>query len=96
MEKIKVYGSNLCPATLKTLDIFTSNHYMPVFINVTGSITLLKEFIRIRDTHPEYAELIGSGNIGFPFFVLPDGTGTRDSRKAFASVGIDAELKFDR
>lgn len=42
---IKVYGSNTCPGTLAFLNLLTTNHVMPTFINVTGSIALLKEFI---------------------------------------------------
>ena len=49
---IKVYGSNTCPGTLAFLNLLTTNHVMPTFINVTGSIALLKEFITFRDTAP--------------------------------------------
>jgi len=91
---VKVYGSNVCPATLKALEIFTEHGYMPVFVNVTGSISLLKEFLYFRDTNPLYKDIIGSGSIGFPLFQLEDGTYTIDARKAFASVGIDASLSF--
>ena len=51
---IKVYGSNTCPGTLAFLNLLTTNHVMPTFINVTGSIALLKEFITFRDTSPLY------------------------------------------
>ncbi len=39
---IKVYGSNICPGTMRFLSILTENGVMPQFINVTGSINLLK------------------------------------------------------
>ncbi|MBQ4473406.1 MAG: hypothetical protein II930_03845 [Lachnospiraceae bacterium] len=41
---IKVYGSNVCPATMRFISVLTENGIMPQFINVTGSIHLLKEF----------------------------------------------------
>lgn len=91
---LKVYGSNVCPGTLAALNVLTSNHVMPVFINVTGSITLLKEFMTFRDTSPLYDGVRGSGSIGFPLFELEDGTRTRDVQVAFKSVGIDAEFSF--
>ena len=47
--EIKVYGSNLCPGTMRFLSILTSHGIMPSFINVTGSIHLLKEFLLKRD-----------------------------------------------
>ena len=33
-------------------------------------------------------------SVGVPLFQLEDGTYTLDSKKAFASVGIDAELSY--
>ena len=32
---IKVYGSNVCPGTLRFLSILTSHGVMPTFVNVT-------------------------------------------------------------
>ncbi len=88
---VKVYGSNTCPATLQALSIFTAHHYMPTFVNVTGSINLLKDFIKFRDTSDLFASVRGTTDIGFPVFQLEDGTFTRDARKAFESVGITGE-----
>ena len=81
---IKVYGSNTCPGTLAFLNLLTTNHVMPTFINVTGSIALLKEFITFRDT----------GAIGFPLVELEDGTRTRDIPAVLKSLGIEAEWYF--
>lgn len=92
---IKVYGSNLCPATLQTLSIFTANHYMPLFVNITGSISTMKEYMLLHETNECFASIKGTNSLGFPFFELEDGTLTRDAKKAFASVGIDAELRYD-
>ena len=49
---IKVYGSNVCPGTMCFVSILTAHGIMPQFINVTGSIDHLKEFITFRDTSP--------------------------------------------
>ena len=92
---IKVYGSNLCPKTLHALNVFTTNRYMPVFVNVTGSIKLLREFTDLRDTLPIYEKLRGGHGVGFPLFQLDDGTYTMDAKEAFASVGIDTDLVYD-
>lgn len=94
MDKITVYGSNVCPGTLAFLNILTSNHYMPVFINVTGSITLLKEFMYLRDTEACFDGLRGTTSIGFPLIKMPDGTYTRDYKKVLESIGIDADFSF--
>ena len=57
---IKVYGSNICPGTMRFLSILTENGVMPQFINVTGSINLLKDFIYLRDTHPAFDAFRGT------------------------------------
>lgn len=93
---ITVYGSNVCPGTLRTLQILTENGVMPAFMNVTGSITLLKEFITFRDTSPLFDDLRGTGAIGFPLLKLEDGTYTRDVNAVLASLGIKTKLEFNR
>ena len=93
---IKVYGSNICPGTMRFLAILTENKVMPVFINVTGSIDHLKDFITIRDTHPSFEGLRGSGRIGFPLVQLEDGTYTRDVNAVLESLGISERMEFNR
>ena len=73
---IKVYGSTVCPATMRFLSVLTENGIMPTFVNVTGSIDHLKEFITFRDKSPLYDGVRGSGSIGFPLIWLEDGTVT--------------------
>ncbi|MCC8060313.1 MAG: glutaredoxin [Clostridiales bacterium] len=92
--EIKVYGSNICPGTLRFLSILTENGVMPTFINVTGSISLLKEFITFRDTSPLYDDIRGTGSIGFPLIQLEDGSYTRDVNGVLRMLGIETEMKF--
>jgi glutaredoxin-related protein len=91
---IKVYGSNVCPATLRFISLLTENGIMPQFINVTGSINLLKEFITFRDTSPLYDGVRGSGAVGFPLIELEDGTRTRDVNQVLADLGIQAKIEY--
>ena len=93
---IKVYGSNVCPGTLRFLSILTSHGVMPTFVNVTGSINLLKEFVTFRDTSPLFDGVRGSGGIGSPLVELEDGTFTRDVNKVLADLGIDERMEFTR
>lgn len=69
---------------------------MPAFINVTGSIHLLKEFIAFRDTSPLYDSVRGTGAIGFPLIQLEDGTYTRDLNGVLASFGIEIKMEFGK
>ena len=91
---IKVYGSNVCPATMRFVSLLTENGIMPQFINVTGSINLLKEFVTFRDTSPLYDGVRGSGAIGFPLIEFEDGTRTRDVNQVLKGLGIQAKIEY--
>ena len=93
--KLTVYGSNLCPATMRFLSILTENHVMPNFVNVTGSIGLLKEFMTFRDTSNLYDGIRGSGAIGFPLIQLEDGTYTRNVNEVLRQLGIQTDFSFE-
>lgn len=81
---VKLYGSSLCPKTLHALEVLAQNDITPTFINVTGSINLLMDWMLIRDTNPLFEEFRGTRKIGFPTFELDDGTMTRDIDKVIA------------
>ena len=91
---IKVYGSTVCPATMRFLSVLTENGIMPTFVNVTGSIDHLKEFITFRDKSPLYDGVRGSGSIGFPLIWLEDGTVTRDVNQVLKSLGIKTKIEY--
>ena len=91
---IKVYGSNVCPGTMRFISILTSHGVMPDFVNVTGSIGLLKEFLLIRDTDPVFDSVRGTGRIGFPLVRLEDGTLCRDPNKVLEMLGIEERMEF--
>ncbi len=93
---IKVFGSNVCPGTMRFLSILTENKVMPVFVNVTGSIDHLKAFIKFRDNSPLFDNVRGTGGIGFPVIQLEDGTYTRDANKVLKDLGIQEKLDFNR
>ena len=91
---LKVYGSNVCPGTLRFLSILTENGVMPDFVNVTGSIDHLKQFLLIRDTDPAFESIRGSGRIGFPLIEYPDGRRTRDVNQVLSDLGIRERMEF--
>ena len=91
---IKVYGSNICPATMRFLAILTENGVMPTFVNVTGSIDHLKEFITFRDKSNLFDNVRGTGSIGFPLIWLEDGTVTRDVNQVLKNLGIKTRMEF--
>ena len=91
---IKVYGSNLCPGTMRFLSILTSHGIMPSFINVTGSIHLLKDFLIKRDTLPCFEGIRVAGRIGFPLIELEDGTCTCDTNAVLEALGLSERMDF--
>lgn len=91
---IKVYGSNICPGTMRFVAILTEHGVMPDFVNVTGSIGLLKEFITFRDSSPLFDGVRGTGSIGFPLIQLEDGTYTRDVNGVLEQIGIPVRMEF--
>lgn len=91
---ITVYGSNVCPGTLRFISVLTENGVMPNFVNVTGSIGLLKEFVTFRDTSPLFDGIRGTGSIGFPLVKLEDGTYTRDLNGVLAGLGIQTRIEY--
>ena len=93
---IKVYGSNTCPGTLNLLRVLTQNGIMPEFVNVTGSVTLLKEFIMLRDTLPMYDAIRGTGRIGFPLIMLEDGSYTLDANSVLEKFGINERINYGK
>lgn len=93
---LKVYGSNVCPGTMRFLAILTAHGVMPEFVNVTGSIGLLKEFITFRDTSPLFDSVRGTGAVGFPLVQLEDGSHTRDINGVLARLGIPERMEFNR
>ncbi len=76
--KVTVYGTNVCTKTLHDLNVLWDRGFQVDFINVTGSIGLLKDFVVMRDTNPVFEPIKKAGRFGTPFFVLEDGTQTHD------------------
>lgn len=65
-------------------------------IDIGTHVRYLKDFLRLRDTHPAFDDIKANGYIGIPCFLLEDGTVTFDatevglsSNPAPASCNID-------
>lgn len=91
---ITVYGSTLCPGTMRFLSVLTAHGVMPEFVNVTGSIDHLKQFIAFRDTSSLYDGIRGSGRIGFPLVRREDGSFSRDMNGILSELGIQETIEF--
>ncbi len=83
---IKVYVMKSCPDCDKLKSQLESNVKFEV-IDIGTHVRRLKEFIRLRDTHPAFADFKKTGTLGIPCFVLPDGTVTFEAER----VGLKSE-----
>lgn len=83
--KIKVLGSHLCQDTLYALMKLKDRKVTVEFNNISTNFSVLKEFIRIRETDPVFIGVKERGGLGIPLFVLEDGT---------RSLSLDEILKL--
>ena len=62
----KMYGSMLCPDCVEAKEYLKKINYKYDFVNITESMTNLKEFLHIRDTRKEFNEVKSLGYVGIP------------------------------
>ncbi len=75
--KAIVYGSHMCPGTLSALVKLFDEGITVDFHDVLGTNQELKAFLHLRED-PIFDEKKAQDKIGFPFFILEDGTKTFD------------------
>lgn len=85
-KMIKVYGMKTCP-DCQWVDGQIQGDDRFQMIDIGEHVVLMKEFLRLRDTHAEFDEAKKLGMAGIPCFLLEDGTVTLDP----AAVGLLAE-----
>lgn len=70
---IKVYVMETCPDCVQMKSQLKDNPNYEL-IDIGTHVRHLKQFIRLRDTHPAFAPIKERGTIGIPCFVLEDGS----------------------
>lgn len=68
--ELVVYGTQLCPDTVAAQAQLAERGIAHKYIEITDSIAALKEFLRLRDTHPAFADAKAQGYAGVPAFML--------------------------
>lgn len=86
-QKMKVYGSEICIDCRNYLTIQKMRGFESEFIDITADTGNLKEFLRLRDTHPIFEPVREHSGIGIPFFVNEDGKETFNLDEALAWLG---------
>ena len=71
---LKIYGSMLCPDCVKCCQELQEAEIPFEYCDFADSILHLKEFLKLRDEQPVFAEVRAAGKIGIPCIVPEDGT----------------------
>lgn len=87
---IKIYGMKSCPDCV-AVDRQVEGDSRYQVIDIGEHVSLLKEFLRLRDNNPVFDEAKKKGYAGIPCFVLEDGTVTLNPEEAGLKSGM-AEL----
>lgn len=75
---MKIYGSMLCGDCVECREAFDRAGMEYTFISITESLPAMKEFLRLRDESPLFAEAKAQGSIGIPCVLADDGALTLD------------------
>lgn len=69
MNKLVMYGSEKCPDCRTALVELDRKDIEYVFINITDSMSNLREFLDLRDNNDEFSQIKTNGSIGIPCYV---------------------------
>lgn len=75
---LKIYGSMLCKDCVECVAALKTANVEFEFLDFGEQLSNLKEFLKIRDEHPAFQTIRGSGSIGIPCVVREDGSVTLD------------------
>lgn len=75
---MKVYGSMLCPDCVECCAAYDKAEIEYEFINITGGMPALKEFLHLRDNSALFDPVRERQAVGIPYIVTDDGAETLD------------------
>lgn len=75
---LKIYGSMMCGDCVACVEEFGKAGIQFQFCDFKDSLDYLKEFLRLRDSAPGFAQVKEEGYIGIPCILREDGTFTLD------------------
>lgn len=69
---LKFYGTMLCPDCVDAHKVLDESGTPFEFVDITGSIPALKEFMFLRDSNPAFDGAKAEQYLGIPAFVTDD------------------------
>lgn len=74
-KPLRFYGSEICSGCRQALSLFYEQGFEDfTYIDITANTANMKEFLALRNTRPEFAQIREEGRIGIPCFVQEDGS----------------------
>lgn len=77
---MKFYGTMICPDCLKAREMLPAAGVEFEYVDITVSTKNMKEFLALRDTREEFAQVRAEGRIGIPCFLKEDGSIILDAK----------------
>lgn len=88
---VTFYGSRICSGCREAKTLFLQAGFADYnFVDITGDVAGLREFLALRDSRPELEEARREGRIGIPCFVRPDGTLALEAADVLKEAGLEA------
>ena len=73
---LKFYGTMMCPDCVDAHKVLEDSNTPYEFVDITGSIPALKEFMFLRDSNPAFHGAKEESYLGIPAFVTDDDPAT--------------------
>ena len=93
---LKIYGSDLCPDCRECKVNFNTHGIEYEYVDMTGSMKSLKEFLTLRDALPVFAGAKASGSVGIPAIMAENGDITLDWEGYLTARGLPVVYKEPR
>ena len=71
---LKIYGSPMCPDCVVCKEQLEKAGVEFVYMSITDSLLLLKQFLKLRDSRAEFEPVKNRGQIGIPCVLAEDGS----------------------
>lgn len=88
---LKIFGSPLCPDCMACKAALDANGVEYNFVDVTGSMRNLKQFLKYRDTDPVFDDARANGYVGIPALLPEDGNITINWEAYLKEKGLNVE-----
>lgn len=70
---MKLYGSPICSQCVYSKKILDEKQVQYQYVNITESVSKMREFLALRDSRAEFEDVKKLGIIGIPAFLFNDG-----------------------